>query len=237
MKKQSVSGYLTFLYFIIITTLSFMFSHLWWKKHYVDVMTISERVLYRLTRPGNYVVSDTDIVQDKIQQKKVNESTQVLIKDTFVFDTALYYILWDEIIQKYDLAAEDSLVIDSLVLVEMKRRQGERKHVKSSSEGTVLTDKLIQVVYQFPKRMEQLLYSRTYSDSIFFNITENTLYTIEYWESPLQFKGFRLQDKKVIIYGIQQKVQIYVLPDRSLALAIDTTLYPLVEKSTFTIIK
>lgn len=238
MKRKTFTSLLTILYIFVTIAISFYISYRWWNDNYERMISHSQKILNLITKVPNIDVPVHSKNEDKTTVNHNNVITTNIQNDTFIFDTALYYALWGEIIEKYNLADQDSLIIDSLVIQEMKKRFENRRTQLQIANEVVLTDRLLQVIYLFPRRNETLTYSQNYSDSIFYNIMENTLYTLEFWESPLQFRGYKLNDKKITIYGLQPKnAQIYVMPERYLMLSVDTFLLPLYEKDFFTMVK
>lgn len=238
MNSKTFTSFLTILYIFVVTAISFYVSYKWLNNNYERIISHSQKILNLIIKMPHFDVPFQSSNQNKTFVNPKNVKTVDIKTDTFIFDTVLYYALWDEIIEKYNLADQDSLIIDSLVKQELKKRSENRPTQYQIKNEIVLTDRLLQVIYLFPRRNETLTYSQNYSDSIFYNIMENTLYTLEFWESPLQFRGYKLNDKKITIYGLQpQNAQIYIMPERYLVLSVDTFLLPLYEKESFTMLK
>lgn len=138
---------------------------------------------------------------------------QPIEKENLIPDSAFYWNKWDELVSKPGYREMDSLFIDSVV---KKMFKDSVYNVKSKEEADIIikNDRLILSKYVVVIDQQQL---NANNDSVnSFNYSEKK-FMVEFWTSPINFRGYKRKDNLVILYGkAPEQIESYVLVDKKL---------------------
>ena len=133
-------------------------------------------------------------------------------KEKLIPDSAFYWNTWDELVSKPGYREMDSLFIDSVV----KKIFADSVYNAKSKEETdiiIKNDKLI--LSKSVVVIDQQLNAN--NDSInSFNYSEKK-FMVEFWTSPINFRGYKRKDNLIILYGKSpEQIESYVQIDKNL---------------------
>ena len=137
------------------------------------------------------VIHDTiikeQIIEIKSKFKKIINADSLVV-DTLKIDTMFLDTLKEKLIEK----PKDSIQQDNLSIVSDKRLKVIDLPISYVNENSNLADSLLQ-------------------SSIDIKIVNKTLINVEFWESPIGFKGYKLSKSKLILYGLSPQLDYTIL--------------------------
>jgi len=160
-------------------------------------------------------------------QKQYYPVEEIIDSTDIEFDTLLYINLWEKYVNDFGLQELDSLTIDSLVKIEMKKTR-DTLNTKEVDDDLaednedifqIRKDILLNVITIIPEMIisEEVSQNDTLNNLASDDIkTNKTLYTIEFWKSPLNFKGYKASRNLIIIYGIEDFKKVKLLTDKQM---------------------
>ena len=146
-------------------------------------------------------------------------------------DSVFYINKWNQLIEMSGYREMDSMFLDSVI---RKMYFDSIKFSSYTSADTIIlqNDKFISSSNIIVK-VQKLLSSSNDTSSADYTYSE-AKFIIEYWESPLKFKGFKKNDNHVVVFGINPKFPVsFMQIDNMLYLSENQLWYSLPNSTTF----
>lgn len=194
------------------------FSIVWWKGNNIGEWKLIKKVK---SYYGNIfskhdestvtVIHEKSANQNKIKTNQ-NPSNAALKNDSAFFDTTNINLYdpnaLDEFLAKYNGHLPDSLLIDSIL---KSQKNVDINSYSTINEADVKKDKLVFAKsYKVtgmelfsggdPDKLDSLL---TDNKSVLQNKNKNIL-RVEFWKSPINYKGYKTGKNKLVLFGIDQ---------------------------------
>lgn len=216
---------------------------LWWKSKKSDIQNIMNHKILEFVENVS-AFPDTflpDFKEKMLMPQKQPNHNSFVSKDSSAaiyeaFDTAYYFFLWDKFTLEYGMNELDSLSLDSLIKIEMKKRpvvQNDNNEQTHDNRYSIKKDELLFVMALKPIPLKPEIFRE--QDSLDFALVENTLYTIEFWKSPLNFQGIKTTGNIITVYGITdfEQVSVVYIAKNTLALRLKNKLFTLKNDGVF----
>ncbi|HOT88063.1 MAG TPA: hypothetical protein PKZ43_01345 [Bacteroidales bacterium] len=230
MNKRNKFGYLVLGVFIGILS---MYSVVWWKESSIR----DWKWVYKFKYYYNNIFDrneEKNIISNEqgLKNKKQNHVQQKSNpkKDTFSYTEIPIdnQDAWDEFIANYKGELTDSLLIDSI----LKFRSIKTPSYTNQEENEVKKDRLVfSSTYYLSNFSGFTKDDSNERDSLFQsnknkNTKEKNLVVVEFWESPINYKGYRTKDHKIILFGIDYKEPIsFILHNNIVYLKVKSVFY------------
>jgi len=209
---------------------------IWWKK---VLPVIQNAVSGKIIQFTENISAFNDIFQPGYSEStpipQMNKTSNIpIVNDTLnntnvEFDTAYYYILWDKFINEYQMDELDSLSIDSIIKAEMKNNPANTSTEEESADAnfSLKKDELLYVTALKPLPNKPELFKE--QDSLDFSAIEHSVFTIEFWKSPLNYQGVKTTGNIITVFGISdfENINLLFLSKNHFALKIKNRMYAL----------
>ena len=145
------------------------------------------------------VIHDTIIKTEIIENTSpINNDNLIRIKQDSVFVDSLRIdtVRVDTLIEKLIEKPNDSIVNEEVLILTDKRLKLVNILIKHISSNSLVKDSLLKL-------------------SIDIVEVNNRYMAVEFWESPINFKGYKLSKSKLIIYGLSPQLEYQIIKNKN----------------------
>jgi hypothetical protein len=160
--------------------------------------------LFALGGLGGYIIGSQSSEDDVILESPPTEFVTQTVHDTIV-ETQIVSVQETNVEVDSTLDLLDSLQIDSLV-VEVLLDSGE-----IDSDISIRREKLISTVWVGVDVLKEIAKDTLASQLIGVEQTFPTKMLVEFWESPLNFSGYKLSRNKLVMFGMPDNLVYKIL--------------------------
>lgn len=231
-KRNYKFGYLLLGVFIGIFT---TFSVFWWQGNNVAEWKWLNKFKYYY----NNIFDRTDEKKIFSNEQNINSKKQKFTqqkpktkKDTLSFSKIPIDNpdAWDEFIANYKGGLSDSLLIDSI----LKYSTNTTSTYNIYEDNDIKKDRLVLISnYIIPNFSGFTKNDSEERDSLFNHQKiktpkEKNKLIVEFWESPINYKGYKTRDNKLVLFGVDDKEAIsFILHNNIVYLKFKSTFYPI----------
>jgi hypothetical protein len=194
------------------------FSIVWWQGNNISEWGVFKKVKSFFSNiVGRHDDHDVTVINENLSKQKISSAKQKITDQKLKNDSAFYDstninrydpAALDEFLARYNGHLPDSLVLDSIL---KSQNNLDINSYNTASDIKVKQDKLIYAksfsvpgIEMFagdnPGKLDSLL---TDNKTPIQNKNKNTL-RVEFWKSPINYKGYKTGVNKLVLFGIDQ---------------------------------